>query len=1792
MAKKNKNVAHNPQPQHQKQTIAPQTQEKEEPQLPELVEPTGETVLSTVDPVLSVYEQDHYFGVRKLTSKRSNSALLYERFGYKWGQECKQPNCQVLLDKDNGKKVGVIPCIPVRLIWKKASDWAKGKPESVYSLTQKEWDAALRKFEAYFERKRQMSGGEKVNRPWLVNDILGTSEFDFQQMFFEKADKIILLIDGAIKADIEQSEYLLKKWKKIKIYLHKVHLDKAHGGIFSDADAAILRAHGLLFLNDVKSYNVYQLKNMLLDHDFNDLHKQINAAYKEDLARRKDVRYKIYPFACGLPLLLTMTIIGYICKYTLLKNVTMTAVLLGVLLCWATALGAILWAIYRVKLRRKKRPDYVYLTKRVKGVLLGFSLFSLFAVGSLGVFYERYDGYNDELYYRNLSDGTIAVAGLVKDELNDVYIPETIDGKTVTEIDLWAFKGDDIHYVSMPSTITTVDKKAFYECANLETVKLSESLQAISKKQFANCESLKTLIVPESVTEIGKKAFENCSSLEYVQLPTTIESIGKKAFSACSRMDGVFELTSLQTLGKQAFEYCDSLTAITLGTAQEVIPEEAFRNCWNLRTVEGLGNIRTIEKSAFAGCNYLGNVTFGDQLEEIQEEAFDGCYRMDTLIVPNSLQTMGEDAFIGCTGLRSVSVPFLGEKRGKNKKASLSYAVDCSWREGGMTVSLTDTETIYQKSFEDCEAVKEIRFGDSVTEIKEGAFMDASGLQALYLPDNITNLEKDTFKNCTSLTTVAGGASLLSIGESAFEGCYNLENVAFPSVQTIGASAFSSCSELLTVALPALEYIDANAFSGCIGLTTVGDLPNLKTIRVDAFNGCTSLYNIHLSAGVTEIDEGAFRGSYFETITVSETLQTIGKNAFANNGYLKELDFSHTQLSSIGENAFESCAELTRVNFPATLTAIPEEAFRYDGNLKTVVFNGDIQSIGKKAFYNSGLQELKNLSGVQEIGEEAFYACYNLETITLPTSLQSMGKDVFKDCNALRTVEIPFVGEKPDSKKEGFVYTFGNNSYVTALTLTGMSEISTKLFNNADRLQTLSLNEGVTEIKKEAFKDLYWLTSINFPTTLETIGDSAFRDCDSLKEIHLKDSSVHKLGKDVFRDCDLLQSLSLPSSLTKIPTGTAMGCYNLRSFELEVGVREIGNSAFRGSGLTELPDLKSVEIIGKDAFRDCDSLHTIVVPDYVEKIGKNAFADCAYLTSAQLPFLGKSRGNGWYGYKHVFGGNSPIGNIILTDTEKVSSTMFNGANNLYTLVLNEGLTSIAKNAFAGLHYLESVGIPASLQSIGNNAFKNCYDLVEMDLQHTAVTSFGKNVFRGCSRLRLLTLPNALEEIPDGTARDCHNLSEFVIGDNVKKIGDNAFRSTAFYTLPDLKNVEVIGNNAFYDCWKLQEIVISDNVQKMGKNAFGGCDVLRDVSAPFIGKSRDNNKKGFKYTFGNSYSITSITLTDLEKVDSGTFEGADSLSRIYLNGGVKRIGNSAFKGASNLIEITLPSSLEYVGADAFRNCSSLRSVNLEQASVTEIGKNAFRNCEMLETLILPKTLEVISNSLARDCENLQDIVIPDTVKEIGNNAFKNCMNLQEYTGRLDIPDSVEKIGNSAFENCYSLEEIIFGSGLKELGNRAFTHCHVVSEIRLPEGLQKIGRAAFKNCFNLDRAYVSSTVVKMGANIFRNCDDLYELSIPYIGSSQKFARRLTYITNNYEDLTYLEITNAVKIAKKAAKRFEKLRTVSFNVGLEVIGEGAFTDCYYLDDVYIPDMRTQYTGAFSDYGPEIHLGTSTND
>lgn len=1761
MAKKNKH-GQQPRPQQPKpvvEKVEAEVEVKEETKETQLFEWVGETAISTQDPFLSVYEQDRYFGVRKITTKRSNSALLYERFGYKWGYNCKQANCQLLLDKDSGKKAGIIPCIPLRFVWKKANDFTHGQAEKTYGVSLEEWSAAQKALEAYFVRKRDERGDKKVNRPWLIQDVLGIPELEFEQLFFEKGDKIVRLIQGAIQGDIAQSEYLLKKWNKIRIYLHKVALDKAHGGIFSDGDTAILRAHGLEYLNDVKKYNIYQLKNMLIDHDFNDLHKQINAAYKEDLARRKDVRYKIYPFAFGLPLLLTMTIIGYIFKYTLLKNAPMTTVLLVVLSCWAVALGAILWAIYRGRLRRKKRPDYRYLTRRVKTVLISFSVFSLFAVGSLCVFYERYDGYDDILYYRNLSDGTITIAGMVNEDIEDVYIPESIDGKTVTEIDARAFKGEHIEYLSMPSTITTVEKKAFYNCEELEMVKLSDNLQAISKKQFANCYNLQTVVVPESVKTIEDKAFNDCHSITYMQLPTTLEHIGESAFEGCVEMDGVFELTSLKTLGERAFANCSTMRNVVFGAEQESIAEEAFYNCQTLQTVSGLDNIQTVEARAFYCCSNLGDVAFGDNLQEVGEEAFSQCSSMTNLLVPNSLQKMGENAFLGCMGLKTVSVPFIGEERGE--KASLSYAIDCSGLGRNMLVTLTDTQVIYQSSFENCPAVTGIVFHDSVTEIEEGAFMGATGLRELKLPDNITEIKAETFKDCTCLRWVHGGASVQTIGESAFENCTWLEEVSFPALENIGANAFASCNEM----------------------QSLGDISSLKTIGAGAFASCYQLKSIHLPAGVVEIGEEAFSNSAFHTITVSSTLASIGANAFVDCDNVQTLDFSHTALSSIGANAFAEMDGLRNVSLPATAKDIPNGAFENDMLLETVILGGDLNSIGAGAFRGSSIINLVNFTGVKFIDEEAFAYCENLGydknlnggTFVVPMDLEKMGKNVFVG-DKVETITIPFLGEERDSEDAGFTYTFGKNSPVKNITLTGMTTISKKLFNGADNVQSVQLNEGVVKIEKEAFKGLTLLENINFPTTLEYIGDSAFRGCESLREINLKDSSVKELGKNVFRACSSLRSLTLPSTLTEVPQGTAMDCFNLHSFDIEEGVKEIGADAFRNSGLNVLPDLKSIEVIGKNAFRGCSSLSSIVVPDVVQKIGKNAFADCFNLTKAKVPFLGSKRGKDFMGFKHVFGSSSSIYDLTVTDIERVAWTTFNRADNVEYLTLGEGVTRIAYRAFANMENLREVQIPASLQSIGRAAFRGCTQLNGLGLKHTAVTEVGTNAFRDCENLTYLYLPTNLQAVPKGMARGCYNLEDLEIGEATVKIEKQAFRNTGFSSVPDLKNVEELASMVFYDCANLRSLTLPDTLQKMGADAFGNCDNLRSVNVPFIGKSRDNNKKGFKYTFGNSSSIVRVTLTGIERIDSGTFEGADGLKEIYLQGGVVSIGTKAFKGAKQLSVLTLPSTLESIGAEAFENCYGLEEISLKDTKVTTIGKEAFRNCQNLYALTLPSTLTEIPDGLARDCAMLEYIEIPESVTKIGDSAFRDCEQLQYDYDTLVIPDAVETIGDSAFKNCYGISEIIFGHGLKTIGANAFDGCRYLFSIMTNEGLQEVGASAFRNCTYLESAYIAKTVEKMGRNIFRNCYDLREISVPFIGKNVKSASRLTYLTNNKE-LKELEVTAAKKIAKKAAKGFTSLREVHFNMGLEVIGKDAFTDCYSLLEIDIPDPKTSYVDAF---------------
>ena len=156
------------------------------------------------------------------------------------------------------------------------------------------------------------------------------------------------------------------------------------------------------------------------------------------------------------------------------------------------------------------------------------------------------------------------------------------------------------------------------------------------------------------------------------------------------------------------------------------------------------------------------------------------------------------------------------------------------------------------------------------------------------------------------------------------------------------------------------------------------------------------------------------------------------------------------------------------------------------------------------------------------------------------------------------------------------------------------------------------------------------ITSIELPSTLQTIGNYAFYSCSGLTSISLP-SSLTSIGRYAFSGCSELTSVNLSgcTSLTSIGESAFGGCSGLTSISLPSSLTSIEDYAFeRCSGLTsvDLSGCTSLTIIGHSAFGDCSKLTSISLPSSLTSIGIWAFNGCSALESVVFP----EGSTGWY----------------------------------------------------------------------------------------------------------------------------------------------------------------------------------------------------------------------------------------------------------------------------------------------------------------------------------------------------------------------------------------------------------------------------------------------------------------------------------------------------------------------------------------------------------------------------------
>lgn len=256
-----------------------------------------------------------------------------------------------------------------------------------------------------------------------------------------------------------------------------------------------------------------------------------------------------------------------------------------------------------------------------------------------------------------------------------------------------------------------------------------------------------------------------------------------------------------------------------------------------------------------------------------------------------------------------------------------------------------------------------------------------------------------------------------------------------------------------------------------------GEIPDVDQSAPRPFDGYGYYIDrIVIEDGVTGIGKSAFSGDDFSSISIPDTVVSVGDKAFYNCNAYTDITFGGNiqsvgnlafytstftgvtfsgDVGSIGEKAFCGCLSLSSVTFAGDVGPIGNSAFDGCYVLSSVTFSGDVDSIGDQAFYYTSLKELTIPGSVGSIGKRAFGGCSDLASVSIGSMNGGIGNYAFEYCNSLKRIGLP----------------------------DGLTEIGTEAFSICDNLEDVYLPGTITKIGKEPFRACYELTDIYYAGT-------------------------------------------------------------------------------------------------------------------------------------------------------------------------------------------------------------------------------------------------------------------------------------------------------------------------------------------------------------------------------------------------------------------------------------------------------------------------------------------------------------------------------------------------------------------------------------------------------------------------------------------------------------------------------------------------------------------------------------
>lgn len=460
---------------------------------------------------------------------------------------------------------------------------------------------------------------------------------------------------------------------------------------------------------------------------------------------------------------------------------------------------------------------------------------------------------------------------------------------------------------------------------------------------------------------------------------------------------------------------------------------------------------------------------------------------------------------------------------------------------------------------------------------------------------------------------------------------------------------------------------------------------------------------------------------------------------------------------------------------------------------------------------------------IVRLGEQAFYACTNLNQIKLHNKIQRIGKQAF---------EKTAYYEDVDNWIDGVLYI--GDCLIKA---------------DSDVIS------GTYEVKKGT----------------RLIADGAFENCENLTSIILPDT-VEYVGAEAFEGTALIANPENWSNNSLIINHVLVSVdqeYN-GAFSVPDDIRTIADCAFEHAKVTEVTTSDSLKYVGFNAFWDCRKLETIHLGKSVETLGYGPFRMCTALKTITV-----HEDNEHFAvvdgvlYNHQLSSvircpQKMAGTVTLPHSvTKINAYSFEFCAELKSVQIPNGCVFIGNSAFYLCEKLDDIILPETMEYIDNSAFSYCNSL-ESIVVPDKVYYLGKYAFNSCLNLREVEIGNGVEELKYCLFESCEKLNKVTLGDNIKEIDDTVFLFTRY-----VSNVSNYYNGL---------LVSSDKYL---------IKVAQDVTACYIPEGITIIADGaFEYPSEEGYLSEVHVPSSIRRFNWGAFQAIPEAVPVYYDGSIE------------------------------------------------------------------------------------------------------------------------------------------------------------------------------------------------------------------------------------------------------------------------------------------------------------------